>query len=138
MQGRGASVDRLSINRWAVRLLPSLETMLRWHKLPVNTNWRVGECAIKVEGVWQCLCRAVDREGTTVAFLPMARRDEHRFVERMSQPMLDFMSRRVALRVLPGIALMHMNRKCRVLLKDGHIKSFADQFYALAGKIRPV
>jgi hypothetical protein len=44
---------------------------------------------------------------------------------------------RAAKNVLAGIELMHMIRKGQLLL-EGCIKlSFADQFYTLAGKIRP-
>jgi transposase-like protein len=52
--------------------------------------------------------------------------------------MLNFKSFRAARNVLAGIELMHMIRKGQLLL-EGIIKlSFAHQFYALAGKIRPV
>jgi len=52
--------------------------------------------------------------------------------------MLNFKSFRAARNVLAGIELMHMIRKGQLLL-EGIIKlSFADQFYALAGKICPV
>jgi putative transposase len=63
---------------------------------------------------------------------------DHRFVRRITKPMLNFKSFRVAKNVLAGIELMHMIRKGQLLL-EGCIKlSFADQFYALAGQIRPV
>jgi len=63
---------------------------------------------------------------------------DHRAVKRITKPMLNFKSFRAAKNVLAGIELMHMIRKGQLLL-PGCIKlSFADQFYALAGKIRPV
>jgi len=41
--------------------------------------------------------------------------------------------------VLAGIELMHMSRKGQLLLLEGCSEpSFAGQFYALAGQIRPV
>ena len=52
--------------------------------------------------------------------------------------MLNFKSFGAARCVLTGIELMHMIRKGQLMIKDGHVMSFADQFYALAGKIRPV
>ncbi len=52
--------------------------------------------------------------------------------------MLNFKSFRAARCVLAGIELMHMIRKGQLMIKDGYRMSFADQFYALAGKIRPV
>nr|WP_293606567.1 hypothetical protein [Polaromonas sp. UBA4122] len=45
-------------------------------------------------------------------------------------------------RILPaglaGIEMMHMIRKRQLMLKGGNEMSFADQFYPLAGQIRPV
>ena len=52
--------------------------------------------------------------------------------------MLNFKSFRAAKNVLAGIELMHMIRKGQLLLQGCIKLSFADQFYALAGKIRPV
>ena len=52
--------------------------------------------------------------------------------------MLNFKSFRSARSILAGIELMHMIRKGQLMLKDCIELSFADQFYALAGKIRPV
>ena len=63
---------------------------------------------------------------------------DHRFVKRITKPMLNFKSFRAAKCVLAGIELIHMIRNGQLLL-EGCIKlSFADQFYALAGQIRPV
>jgi len=63
---------------------------------------------------------------------------DHRFVKRITKPMLNFKSFRAARNVLAGIELMHMIRKGQLLLKGCSELSFADQFYALAGKIRLV
>ena len=63
---------------------------------------------------------------------------DHRAIKRVTRPMLNFKSFRTARSILAGIELMHMIRKGQLML-EGCIKlSFADQFYALAGKIRPV
>ena len=50
--------------------------------------------------------------------------------------MLNFKSFRAAKRVLAGIELMHMIPKGQLVLQGCRELSFADQFYALAGKIR--
>ncbi|MDH6186879.1 transposase-like protein [Polaromonas sp. CG_23.6] len=63
---------------------------------------------------------------------------DHRAVKRVTKPMLNFKSFRSAKSVLAGIELMHMIRKGQLLLEGGIEMSFADQFYALAGQIRPV
>ena len=63
---------------------------------------------------------------------------DHRAVKRVTRPMLNFKSFRAAKCVLAGIELIHMIRKGQLLL-EGCIKlSFAGQFYALTGQIRPV
>ena len=60
---------------------------------------------------------------------------DHRFVKHITKPMLNFKSFRAARNVLASIELMHMIRKGQLLLKGCSELSFADQFYALAGKI---
>ena len=62
---------------------------------------------------------------------------DHRAIKRVTKPMLNVKSVRSAKNVLAGIELMHMIRKGQLVLKDCIELSFADQFYALAGKIRP-
>ena len=196
MQERGVFVDHSSINRWAIRFLPLLEKVFRKHKRPVGGRWRMDETCIKVKGAWKYLYRAVDKEGKTVDFLLIAKRDkaaalrffekamkasgvpekvtmdksgankaamddingnrempiivrqvkylnniieqDHRAIKRVIRPMLNFKSLRAARNVLAGIELMHMIRKGQLLLQGGNERSFADQFYALAGQIRPV
>ena len=167
MEERGVHVDHSSINRWAIRFLPLLENAFRQHKRPVGGSWRMGETYIKVKGTWKYVYRAVDTEGQTVDFLLTARRDkaamdeinaqgksqivirqvkylnnlveqDHRAIKRVTRPMLNFKSFRTARSILAGIELMHMIRKGQLILKDCIELSFADQFYALAGKIRPV
>ena len=63
---------------------------------------------------------------------------DHRAIKRVTKPMLNFKSFRAARNVLAGIELMHMIRKGQLMLQGCSEQSFADQFYALAGKIRPV
>ena len=167
MEERGVYVDHSCINRWAIRFLRWLKNAFRQHKRPVGGSWRMDETYIKVKGTWKYVYRAVDTEGQTVGFLLTARRDkaamdeinaqgksqivirqvkylnnlveqDHRAIKRVTRPMLNFKSFRTARSILAGIELMHMIRKGQLILKDCIELSFADQFYALAGKIRPV
>ena len=62
---------------------------------------------------------------------------DHRAIKRVTKPMLNFKSFRTARSILAGIELMHMIRKGQLMLEGCIELSFADQFYALAGKIRP-
>ena len=85
MQERGVVVDHSSINRWAIRFLPLLETAFRKHKHAVGTSWRMDETYIRVNGAWKYLYRAVDKQGQTVDFLSTAKRDAaaaRRFFEK--------------------------------------------------------
>jgi transposase-like protein len=75
MEERGVSVDHSTINRWAIRFLPLIETMARKSKRPVGGSWRMDETYIKVKGAWKYLYRAVDKQGKTVDFLLTAKRD---------------------------------------------------------------
>ena len=59
-------------------------------------------------------------------------------IKRITRPMLNFKSFRAARNVLAGIELMHMIRKGQLMMKGCNEGSFANQFYALAGQIRPV
>jgi putative transposase len=61
---------------------------------------------------------------------------DHRAIKRVTRPMLGFKSFRAASNVLAGIELMHMIRKDQFAI-DGTHMSVADQFYALAGLVRP-
>jgi transposase-like protein len=62
----------------------------------------------------------------------------HRAVKRTTIPMLGFKSFQSAKNILAGIELMHMIRKGQRMIQGSEEMSFADQLYALAGKIRPV
>ena len=63
---------------------------------------------------------------------------DHRAIKRVTRPMLNFKSFRCAGCVLASVELIHMIRKGQVAIDDADAMSFADQFYALAGPIRPV
>ncbi|MCW2310882.1 IS6 family transposase [Rhodoferax antarcticus] len=62
---------------------------------------------------------------------------DHRAVKRNTRTMLGFKSFRSAANVLAGIELMHMILKGQMAMPGCEGLSFADQFYALAGQIRP-
>ena len=159
-------VDHSTISRWAIRFLPLLEKVFRKHKRPVGGSWRMYETYIKISGVWKYLYLAVDKEGKMVDFLLSARRDkaaiddindglensivvrqvqylnniveqDHRAIQRATRPMLGFKSFRSARTILAGIELMHMIRKGQCAIEGATTISFADQFYALAGQVRP-
>jgi putative transposase len=75
MEERGVSVDHSSIDRWAIRFLPLIEKMARKSKRSVGGSWRMDETYIEVKGVWKYLYRAVDKDGKTVDFLLMVKRN---------------------------------------------------------------
>ena len=63
---------------------------------------------------------------------------DHRAIKRVTRPMLNFKSFRCAASVLAGVALMHMISKGQFAIDGADAMSSADQFYALAGQVRPV
>ena len=62
---------------------------------------------------------------------------DHRAVKRVTRPMLGFKSFRSAQAVLADIELMHMIRKGQYMMEGCDGMTFADQFYTLAGQVRP-
>jgi putative transposase len=62
---------------------------------------------------------------------------DHGAVKRNTRPMLGFKSVRAAANVWEGIELMHMIYKGQMAMPRCEGLSFADQFYALAGQVRP-
>ena len=63
---------------------------------------------------------------------------DHRAIKRVTKPMLNFKSFLSASSVLAGIELMHMIRKGQFAIDGVDAMSFAEQFFALAGIVRPV
>src|ERR1700712_4425533 len=61
---------------------------------------------------------------------------DHRAIKRVTRPMLNFKSFCAAGSVLAGIEL-HMIRKGQFMIDGADVMSFADQFSALAGMVRP-
>ena len=62
---------------------------------------------------------------------------DHRAIKRVTRPMLNFKSFRAAGSVLAGVELMHMISKGQFTINGADTMSFSDQFYALAGMVRP-
>ncbi|MDB5934674.1 MAG: family transposase [Massilia sp.] len=141
MEERGVSVDHSSINRRAIRFLPLIEKMARKHKRPVGGRWRMDETYIEVKGVWKYLYGAVDKQGQTVDFLLTAKRDmaaAKRFFDKAiaanGAPDKVAMDKSGANKA----AIDEINRKRQFAIDGAVVVSFADQFYALAGQVRPV
>ena len=62
---------------------------------------------------------------------------DHRAIKRVTRPMLRFKFFRSATKVLAGIELIHMIRKGQMAIPGCEGMSFAKQFCALAGQVRP-
>ena len=74
-QERGVFVNRSTVHRWALKILPISALIFRRRRRPLVTSWRMDETYIKVTGQWKYLYRAVDKAGETVDFLLSAKRD---------------------------------------------------------------
>jgi putative transposase len=62
---------------------------------------------------------------------------DHRAIQRVTRPMVGFKSFRAAQAVLAGTELMHRIRTGQFLIEGCDGMSFANQFYTLAGQVRP-
>jgi putative transposase len=81
--------------------------------------------------------RGVPIVARQVKYLNNIVEQDHRAIKRVTKPMLNFKSFRSASNVLAGIEFMHMTRKGQFAIDSAAAMSFAEQFYALAGQIRP-
>ncbi|MGA7538299.1 MAG: IS6 family transposase [Steroidobacteraceae bacterium] len=63
---RGVAVSHTTILRWVQHYVPEFER--RWARFakPINPSWRVDETSVPVQGRWNYLYRAVDRDGKSV------------------------------------------------------------------------
>lgn len=190
MSERGYPVDHSTIHRWVIEYSPQLETAFHLKKKRVGTRWRLDETYIKVKSQWKYFYCAVDKEGHTIDFLLMAKRDkkaalgflqkaigrnakpslinidksgantagiadynkenhtrikirqckylnntveqDHRFIKRLTRPMLGFKNFWCAQSTLKGIELVRMLKKRQMKKIVGDYRSPADLFYALA------
>jgi len=81
--------------------------------------------------------KGISVEVRQIKYLNNIVEQDHRTVKRNTRPMLGFKSFRAAASVLAGIELMHMIRKEQMSMPGCEKMSFANQFYALAGQVRP-
>ena len=77
LKDRRISVDHSTIRRWVATFSTILESEFRKRKKLVGTSWRMDETYTKVNGKWNYLYRACDKEGNTIDFLLSSRRDKN-------------------------------------------------------------
>ena len=117
---------------------------LRFFEKAMKANGAPQKVAMDKSGANKAAMDEINAQGKSqivirqVKYLNNLVEQDHRAIKRVTRPMLNFKSFRTARSILAGIELMHMIRKGQLILKDCIELSFADQFYALAGKIRPV
>ena len=71
---RGVQVDHSTVQRWVFKFSPEIEKSMHKRKRQVCSSWRMDDTYIKVGGKDRYLYRAVDKFGSTVAFLLTKRR----------------------------------------------------------------
>jgi IS6 family transposase len=73
---RGLSVERSTICRWVNEYSPELEKRVRPYLKMSNPSTRIDETYIKIKGVWHYLYRAVDKDGQTLDWMLIAKRNK--------------------------------------------------------------
>jgi len=76
MAERGVDVDHATLNQWVEKYSVAVASEARCRKAPTGRVWRMDENYVKVKGRWTYLYRAIDKCGTTFAFMLSERRDE--------------------------------------------------------------
>ena len=59
--------------RWVIKYVPLQDRAFCARKRRVGGSWRMDETYVRIGDRWKCLCRTVDKIGTTVAFLLTAK-----------------------------------------------------------------
>jgi len=128
----GATIDfLLRAKRDRVAASRFFEKAMRQNGDPEKVTMdKSGANKAAVDGINQD--RDVPIEVRQVKYLNNIIEQDHRFVKRVTKPMLGFKTFRTARAVLAGIELMHMIRKGQLSDEKGKDLSFAEQFYALA------
>ena len=76
MAERGLVISHTTIMRWVHEYGSKLEQKLHNKLRKTGDPYRVDETYIKIKGKWYYLCRAVDKEGSTIDFLLSKHRDQ--------------------------------------------------------------
>jgi transposase-like protein len=106
MEERGVKVDHSTLNRWVIRYSSSLVLAAKKCKRAVVTSLRMDETYIKIKGKWV-----------------------HRFIKKITNPMMGFKAFNSAKATIDGIETAHMIRKEQL---SENIPAYK-QFMALAG-----
>ena len=86
MRERGLDIDHSTVFRWVQRYAPEINKRIRPHLKMSGTSYRVDETYIKVGKTCKYLYRAVDKEGNTIEFMLITKRDvsaAKRFFKKM-------------------------------------------------------
>jgi transposase-like protein len=75
LRERGLNVDPTTVFRWEQKYAPEINKRIRPHLKMSGTSYRVDETYIKVGKTYKYLYRAVDKEGQTIEFMLIAKRD---------------------------------------------------------------
>jgi putative transposase len=123
MKERGYPVDHSTLNRWVIHYAAKLEKAFHQRKKPVGTRWRMDETYVKVKGSWKYYYRAVDKEGNTIDFLLIAKRDKQaalrfftRSIGRNGKPSLINIDKSGANKA--GILQFNQNNKKRIKIRQ--------------------
>jgi transposase-like protein len=121
-----------------------LLTAKRFFDKAIGANGEPGKIAMDKSGANKAAIDAINAGRDVpivvrqIKYLNNIVEQDHRAIKRVTRPMLNFKSFRSAGAVLAGVELMHMIRKGQFAIGGADAMSYADLFYALAGKVRAV
>ena len=119
MVERGVKVDHATLNRWVIDYSPLIAAEAKKHKRPVASSWRMDEAGL--------ICFI---EICQVKYLNKLIEQDHRFIKKITKPMMGFKAFHSAQATIEGIETAHMIRKGQ--LSEENIPAYK-QFMALAG-----
>jgi putative transposase len=76
MLARGVPGDHSTSNRWVITYSPPLEEAFQRRTRPVWVRWRMDATDMRVQGEWQYVYCAVDKDGAPMDFLLTEHRDK--------------------------------------------------------------
>ena len=132
MAERGVTVDDATLNRWGVKHAPEVAKMAQ-KRITIDKGRSNGAGITEITKIFKRRRIPVKIDTVRSKYLNNRIEQDHRFIKRMTRPMLGFKCFASAAATLEGIEVAHMIRKCQL----GPGTCGFRQFAQLADELRP-